>query len=102
MSTLHDEQPIHHDELAEDEGETAIAEYDYEAQEENELSFPEGAVITNIERVDENWWAGEYQGHSGLFPCNSPLSHPSFGVRFFQPHVVCFVKRAKSSELCQG
>jgi hypothetical protein len=52
-------------------GETAVAEYDYEAQEENELSFPEGAVITNIERVDEAWWVGEYEGHSGLFPCMS-------------------------------
>jgi hypothetical protein len=33
-----------------EEGETAIAEYDYEVQEENELSFPERG-ITNIERV---------------------------------------------------
>jgi hypothetical protein len=27
---------------------TATAEYDYEAAEENELSFPDGATITNI------------------------------------------------------
>lgn len=53
---------------AADEGETAIAEYDYEAQEDNELSFPEGAVITHIERVDESWWAGQYEGKEGLFP----------------------------------
>ena len=55
-----------------DEGETAIAEYDYEAQEDNELSFPEGARITNIERVDEAWWAGEYNGQQGLFPSIAP------------------------------
>ena len=30
------------------EGATAIAEYDYEAAEENELSFPDGAKITNV------------------------------------------------------
>lgn len=29
-------------------GATATAEYDYEAGEDNELSFPEEAVITNI------------------------------------------------------
>jgi len=40
------------------------------------LSFPEGAVITNIERVDENWWAGEYDGQQGLFPCTSPFIPP--------------------------
>ena len=28
---------------------TATAEYDYEAAEENELSFPEGAKIENVE-----------------------------------------------------
>ena len=59
-------EPIH--ESTAEEGEIAIAEYDYEAQEENELSFPEGATITNIQRVDEDWWAGEYHGKEGLFP----------------------------------
>ena len=73
LSTAHDE-PEHeedHEQVDdhEQEGETAIAEYDYEAQEDNELSFPEGAVITNIEKVDENWWAGKYDGQTGLFPC---------------------------------
>ena len=86
LSHSHDDvsaPATHHEEPAAaagaDDGETAVAEYDYEAQEENELSFPEGAVITNIERVDDNWWAGEYQGHSGLFPCTSP---PPFPVPF--------------------
>jgi len=74
LSTHHNEPAPRHEEPVEEgegEGETAIAEYDYEAQEENELSFPEGALITNIEKVDENWWAGEYHGQSGLFPCTS-------------------------------
>lgn len=52
------------------EGLTAIAEYDYEATEDNELTFPEGATITNIEKVDEDWWLGEYQGEKKLFPAN--------------------------------
>jgi len=49
---------------------TATAEYDYEAAEENELSFPDGAKIINIEFPDENWWQGEYNGQIGLFPSN--------------------------------
>ncbi|KAF2169856.1 hypothetical protein M409DRAFT_52346 [Zasmidium cellare ATCC 36951] len=49
---------------------TATAEYDYEAAEENELSFPDGAKIINIEFPDDNWWQGEYRGQVGLFPSN--------------------------------
>ncbi|RKF77659.1 putative actin binding protein [Golovinomyces cichoracearum] len=49
---------------------TAIALYDYEAAEDNELSFEEDAVITNVEFPDEDWWHGSYNGKSGLFPAN--------------------------------
>ncbi|KAF1934885.1 hypothetical protein EJ02DRAFT_416616 [Clathrospora elynae] len=51
-------------------GPTATALYDYEAAEENELSFPEGATVTNLEFPDEDWWLGSFNGHSGLFPAN--------------------------------
>ncbi|KAL5614404.1 uncharacterized protein BROUX77_000241 [Berkeleyomyces rouxiae] len=53
-----------------DEGQTATAQYDYEAAEDNEVSFPEGAIVTNIEFPDEDWWFGHYGGKSGLFPAN--------------------------------
>ncbi|KAF7560961.1 hypothetical protein G7046_g3157 [Stylonectria norvegica] len=49
---------------------TATALYDYEAAEDNELSFPEDAKITGLEFPDEDWWFGHYQGKSGLFPAN--------------------------------
>ncbi|EEP76597.1 conserved hypothetical protein [Uncinocarpus reesii 1704] len=49
---------------------TATALYDYEAGEDNEIGFPEGAKIINIEFPDEDWWHGEYHGKSGLFPAN--------------------------------
>ncbi|OJJ53285.1 hypothetical protein ASPSYDRAFT_50789 [Aspergillus sydowii CBS 593.65] len=49
---------------------TAKALYDYEAAEDNELSFPEDAEITNIEFPDDDWWLGEYRGKTGLFPAN--------------------------------
>lgn len=48
-------------------GPTAIALYDYEAQEDNEISFPEGATITNLEFPDDDWWQGTYKGKEGLF-----------------------------------
>ncbi|KAK4235787.1 hypothetical protein C8A03DRAFT_17508 [Achaetomium macrosporum] len=51
-------------------GPTATAQFDYEAAEDNELSFPEGAKITNLEFPDEDWWFGHYNGASGLFPAN--------------------------------
>ncbi|KAI9171950.1 Drebrin-like protein [Paramyrothecium foliicola] len=51
-------------------GPTATALYDYEAAEDNELSFPEDAKITNLEFPDEDWWFGHFQGKSGLFPAN--------------------------------
>ncbi|KAL5410318.1 hypothetical protein PMIN03_005497 [Paraphaeosphaeria minitans] len=51
-------------------GATAVAIYEYQAAEDNELSFPEDATITNIEFPDEDWWLGTYGGKSGLFPAN--------------------------------
>lgn len=51
---------------------SAIAEYDYEAGEDNELTFAEGDKIVNIDFVDEDWWLGELEknGEKGLFPSN--------------------------------
>ncbi|KAJ5691634.1 hypothetical protein N7488_012369 [Penicillium malachiteum] len=60
--------PEHH--AAESHGPTALAIYDYEAAEDNELSFPEGATIVNVEFPDDDWWLGEYHGARGLFPAN--------------------------------
>lgn len=54
---------------------TATAEFDYEAAEDNELSFPEGATITDIEFVDESWWLGSCGGKTGLFPANYVSLH---------------------------
>ncbi|KAH8676185.1 hypothetical protein BX600DRAFT_196461 [Xylariales sp. PMI_506] len=51
-------------------GPTATATYDYEAAEDNELGFPEGATITDLEFPDDDWWFGHYNGASGLFPAN--------------------------------
>lgn len=50
---------------------TAIAEYDYDASEGNELSFKEGDKITILDFIDDDWWLGETEsGDKGLFPSN--------------------------------
>ncbi|CCH42373.1 Actin-binding protein [Wickerhamomyces ciferrii] len=59
------------EEETEETGATAIAEYDYEASEDNEITFVEGQKIINIQFVDEDWWLGETEsGDKGLFPAN--------------------------------
>ncbi|KAL8943551.1 MAG: hypothetical protein Q9216_001009 [Gyalolechia sp. 2 TL-2023] len=69
----HDPQPEpakHTEDSEADRGHTATALYDYDAAEDNELSFPENAKITGIEFPDDDWWSGEYAGKQGLFPAN--------------------------------
>ncbi|KAK4143294.1 uncharacterized protein C8A04DRAFT_12581 [Dichotomopilus funicola] len=62
--------PQHEEPAAATGGATATAQFDYEAAEDNELSFPEGATITDLDFPDEDWWFGHYNGASGLFPAN--------------------------------
>ncbi|KAG8165025.1 hypothetical protein KVR01_005300 [Diaporthe batatas] len=51
-------------------GAVATALFDYEAAEDNELSFAEGDKITNLEFPDDDWWFGHLGAKSGLFPAN--------------------------------
>jgi drebrin-like protein len=50
------EEPSHHEELntaSATGGKSAVVLFDYEAQEENEISLIEGQLITNVEIIDE-------------------------------------------------
>ncbi|KAK4468121.1 hypothetical protein MN116_008288 [Schistosoma mekongi] len=49
---------------------TAIAMYDYEAAEDDELTFSVGEKIIEIEKIDEGWWKGVCRNKIGLFPAN--------------------------------
>ncbi|KAL1924197.1 uncharacterized protein VTP21DRAFT_7232 [Calcarisporiella thermophila] len=53
-------------------GYAATALYDYEAGEDNEISFQEGEIIQEIEFVSDDWWQGKSSstGQIGLFPAN--------------------------------
>ncbi|EUC33011.1 hypothetical protein COCCADRAFT_37128 [Bipolaris zeicola 26-R-13] len=69
-SAVQEPEPAVAPQAAGGSGPTATALYDYEAAEDNELSFPEGATITGLEFPDEDWWLGSFNGQSGLFPAN--------------------------------
>lgn len=47
-----------------------IALYPYKAQNDDELSFEKDDIISVMGRDEPEWWRGECQGLTGLFPSN--------------------------------
>ncbi|XP_056603349.1 drebrin-like protein B isoform X2 [Triplophysa dalaica] len=45
--------------------------YDYQAEDDTELSFEPGDIISDVETIDKAWWRGSSEdGRQGLFPAN--------------------------------
>ncbi|CAH0405046.1 unnamed protein product [Chilo suppressalis] len=49
---------------------TAVVKYNYQAQQPDELSLTKGTRILILEKSNDGWWRGQYQGHTGWFPSN--------------------------------
>ncbi len=49
-------------------GQTYIAAYDFQPQEEGEIELKRGDRIRMLDQSDVNWWKGEVRGTIGLFP----------------------------------
>ena len=55
-----------------------LVEYDYEAQEEDELTIKKGEVITEVSQMEGGWWEGKLNGKHGAFPDNFVKVSPAF------------------------
>ena len=53
-----------------------MALFNYTSQNEDELTFLKGSVLNVIDKEDKDWWKGELNGTTGVFPSNYvvPLS----------------------------
>ncbi|CAF0769216.1 unnamed protein product [Adineta ricciae] len=63
-------QPEHSADNGQDQGIRCIAHYSYQKTEDDELGFEENEIITNVQKMHEEWWFGKIGSRSGLFPSN--------------------------------
>ena len=56
---------------------TCHALYAYEPQQEDELQLEPDDVIYVTEKMSDDWWKGEINGKSGIFPATYVEEHGS-------------------------
>lgn len=72
IGSVHDMDPVNHNYGSLGMSRMYRAMYDYEAQDEDEVSFQEGDLIINVSSIDRGWMTGEVQrtGQVGMLPAN--------------------------------
>ncbi|CAG9760227.1 unnamed protein product [Ceutorhynchus assimilis] len=72
VGSVHDMDPVNHNYGSLALGRVYRAMYDYEAQDEDEVSFQDGDLIINVSSIDRGWMTGEIQrtGQVGMLPAN--------------------------------
>lgn len=70
IGSVHDMDPVNHNYGS--LGRVYKAMYDYEAQDDDEVSFLENDLIINVSSIDGGWMTGEVQrtGQVGMLPAN--------------------------------
>lgn len=70
IGSVHDIDPVNHNYGS--LGRVYRAMYDYEAQDDDEVSFMDGDLIINVSSIDGGWMTGEVQrtGQVGMLPAN--------------------------------
>lgn len=63
-------------------GPRCVALFDYEGEEDDELTFSQGDVIALIELIGQEWGRGQIHGRIGIFPLSfaevvEPLPQPT-------------------------
>ena len=71
-------------------GPRAVAVYSYDATSPDDLSFQEGGTIKLLDKISEEWYKGEFDGQTGIFPVNFVMVIVSY---------MCEVIKQNESEL---